>query len=107
VNKPVKITLERILRYIKVEEEKGSKRAETFITQSEVSSLQKELKQDLAKLQDALATQIENIRITTISVFENSAKTLTDTNNLKETMKEITNKVGRVNDTTDKIATTT
>jgi len=61
VDKPVKITLERILRFIKVEEEKGTKRVETYVTQSEVSTLQKELKQDLAKLQDALATQIKNI----------------------------------------------
>jgi hypothetical protein len=34
-------------------------------------------------------------------------RTLTDTKDLKETAKEIANKVGRVNDATDKIATTT
>jgi len=34
-------------------------------------------------------------------------KTLADTKDLKETAKEITNKVGRVNNTTDKITTTT
>jgi hypothetical protein len=55
VDKPVKITLERILRFIKVEE-KGTKRAETYVTQSEVSNLQRELKLNLVKLQDALTT---------------------------------------------------
>jgi len=107
VDKPVKITLERILRFIKVKEEKGAKRAEIYAMQSEVSTLQKELKQDLAKLQDALATQIENVWVTTNSVLKNTAKTLTDTNDLKEITKVITNKVGKVNDATDKIATTT
>ncbi len=107
VNKPVKITLERILRFIKVKEEKGAKRAEIYAMQSEVSTLQKELKQDLAKLQDALATQIENVWVTTNSALKNTAKTLTDTNDLKEITKVITNKVGKVNDATDKIATTT
>jgi hypothetical protein len=61
VDKPVKITLERILRFIKVEEEKGTKRAETYVTQSEVSNLQRELKLNLVKLQDALTTQIKNV----------------------------------------------
>ena len=56
VDKPVKITLERILRFIKVKEEKGTKRAETYVTQSEVSNLQRELKLNLIKLQDALTT---------------------------------------------------
>ena len=41
------------------------------------------------------------------STLENTVKTLLDTKDLKETAKEITNKVGRVNDATDKITTTT
>ena len=40
-------------------------------------------------------------------MLENIAKTLADTKDLKEIAKEIANKVGRVNDATDKIATTT
>ena len=107
VDKPVKITLERILRFIKVKEEKGTKRAETYVTQSEVSNLQRELKLNLVKLQDALTTQIKNVQVTVSSALENTAKTLADTKDLKKTTKEITNKVGKVNDATDKIATTT
>ena len=60
VNKPVKITLERILKFIK-NKEKGSKKVEPYATQAEASTLQRELKQDLAKLQGTLATQIESI----------------------------------------------
>jgi methyl-accepting chemotaxis protein len=107
VDKPIKITLERILRFIKVEEEKGTKRAETYVTQSEVSNLQRELKLNLVKLQDTLATQIKNVQVTASSALENTAKTLADMKDLKKTTKEITNKVGKVNDATDKIATTT
>ena len=106
VDKPVKITLERILRFIKVKEEKGTKRVKTYVMQSEVSTLQKELKQNLTKLQDALATQIENIWVTMSSALKNIVKTLADTKDLKETVKEITNKVGRMNNATDKITTT-
>ena len=107
VDKPVKITLERILKFIKIKEEKGSKKAEPYVMQAEVSTLQRELKQDLAKLQGTLATQIESICTNMSSTLENTAKTLVDTKDLKETAKEIANKVGRVNDATDKIATTT
>ena len=107
VDKPVKIMLERILKFIKNEVEKGSKKAEPYATQAEVSTLQRELKQDLAKLQGALATQIESVQANMSSTLENTARTLADTKDLKETAKEIANKVGRVNDTTDKIATTT
>jgi hypothetical protein len=40
-------------------------------------------------------------------MLKNIAKSLADTKDLKEIAKEIANKVGRVNDATDKIATTT
>jgi hypothetical protein len=50
VDKPVKITLERILKYIKIEEERGPKRVENYTMQAEVSTTHTELKQDLAKL---------------------------------------------------------
>jgi hypothetical protein len=44
VDKPVKITLERILKFIKNEVEKGSKKVEPYAMQAEVSTLQRELK---------------------------------------------------------------
>jgi len=40
-------------------------------------------------------------------MLENIAKTLADIKDLKEIAKEIANKVGRVNNATDKITTTT
>jgi len=107
VDKPVKITLERILKFIKIKEEKGPKRAEKFVTQAEVSTLHTKLKQDLAKLQDTLATQFANIQATASTTLTNTVKTLEDTKDIKEATKDITNRVGKVNDAADKIASTT
>jgi hypothetical protein len=44
VEKPVKIILERLLKFIKIEEEKERKRGEISVLQAEVSSFHKELK---------------------------------------------------------------
>jgi hypothetical protein len=107
VDKPVKITLERILKYIKIEEERGPKRVENYTMQAEVSTTHTKLKQDLTKLQDTLATQFASIHATASMTLENTAKTLADTKDIKEATKDLTGKVGKVNDATDKIASTT
>jgi len=44
VEKPVKIILERLLKFIKIEEEKEKKRGEISVLQAEVSTFYKELK---------------------------------------------------------------
>ena len=107
VDKPVRITLERILKYIKVEEEREKKKAEARAAQPEVSTIHTEFKQDIAKMQETLATQIENVRAATSAALENTIKTLADTKDLKEAVRETASKVGKVNDAADKIATTT
>jgi hypothetical protein len=107
VNKPVKITLERILKYIKIEEERGPKGVENYTMQAEVSTIHIKLKQDLVKIQDALATQFANIHATMSTMLENTAKMLADTRDIKEATKDITSRVGKVNDAADKIASTT
>jgi hypothetical protein len=107
VDKPVKITLERILKYIKIKEKRGPKRVENYATQAEVSTIYTELKQDLVKLQDTLATQFMSIHATISIILKNTVKTLTDIKDIKEATKDITGRVGKVNDTADKIASTT
>ena len=61
VKKPVKITLERLLKFVRAEEKKEKKKVEISAMQLEVSTFHKELKQDLMKMQEVLATQIENV----------------------------------------------
>jgi len=107
VEKPVRIMLERILKFIKTQEEVEKKKVVISVAYSEVSTSHKELKQDLAKMHEALATQIGNIQATMSSALANTAKTLADTKELTETTKEIASKVGKVNDAANKITTTT
>ncbi len=52
--------LERILKFIKTQEEVEKKEA-IFVAHLELSTFHKELKQDLAKMHEALAMQIENV----------------------------------------------
>jgi hypothetical protein len=80
---------------------------ENYTTQAEVSTIHIELKQDLVKIQDALATQFANIHATMSTMLENTAKTLVDTRDIKEATKDITSRVGMVNNAADKIASTT
>ena len=60
VEKLVKIMLERILKFIKTQEEVEKKEV-IFVAHLELSTFHKELKQDLAKMHEALAMQIENV----------------------------------------------
>jgi hypothetical protein len=105
VDKPVKITLERLIKFIKAEE-KEKKRVEISTMQTEVSTFHKDLKQDLMKMQEVLAAQIGSVQATTSSALGNMVKILADMKEITETTKEIASKVGKVNDAANKIATT-
>ena len=105
--KKVKALLEDLVKFISDAEEKEKKRAESIVRHSEVSTLHKVIKQDLVKLHEALAKQIDGMLGTTSITLETSKKILSDVQELKEEMKELANKVGKVNAATDKIADTT
>jgi hypothetical protein len=103
----VKALLEDILKFISDAQEKEKDRTEGLVMQQEVSTLHIAIKQDLSKMHEALTKQIDGILGTTSTTLENLEKSLTDTQNLKEATKEIASKVGKVNDTADKIASDT
>jgi hypothetical protein len=101
----VKASLEDMLKFIRDAEEKEKKRVESIMAQLEVSTLHKAIRQDLSKMHEALAKQIDGVLCTASVTLENTEKALADTQNLKETNKEISCKIGKVNDAADKIAT--
>jgi hypothetical protein len=102
--KKVKSLLEDILKFIREVEVKEKGRTEGTVIQMEVSTLHKAIKQDLSKMQEALAKQIDGVLDTASVMLENSEKCLIDTQDLKEATREIASKVGKVNDAADKIA---
>ncbi len=106
-DKKVKTSLEDMLKFIRDMEEKENKWAESTLVQPEVSTLHKAIRQDLMKMHKALAKQIDSVLDTASITLKNTEKALADTQNLKETNKEISSKVGKVNDTADKIASDT
>jgi len=103
----IKAALEGVLKYIRDEEEKEKRAAESVLTQPVVSTLHKVIKQDLSRVYEALAKQIDGVLGTASVTLENSEKTLADTQNLKEMTSKISTKVGKVNDAADKIASET
>ena len=102
--KKVKSLLEDILKFISDAEAKEKGRTEGMVMQQEVSTLHIAIKQDLSKMHEALAKQINGIQCTANAALENSEKSLADTQNLMDATKEIASKVGKVNDAADKIA---
>jgi hypothetical protein len=102
--KKVKTLLEDIVKFISNAEERDKERAESIAMQPEVSTLHKAIKQDLSKMHEALAKQIDGVLDTASATLENMEKALAITQNLSEATKEISSKVGKVNDATDKIA---
>ena len=105
--KKVKSLLEDILKFISDAEAKEKGRTEGMVMQQEVSTLHIAIKQDLSKMHEALAKQINGIQCTANAALENSEKSLADTQNLMDATKEIASKVGKVNDAADKIASDT
>jgi hypothetical protein len=99
----IKAALEGILKFIRDEEEKEKKTAEGVLAQPVVSTLHKVIKQELSKVYEALAKQMDGVLGTASVTLENTEKTLADTQNLKEITKEISSKVGKVNNAADKI----
>ena len=107
LEKKVKTLLEVLVKFIRDMEEKEKKRAGNIARQSEVSILHKAIKQDLAKLHEVLAKQIDGILDTASVTLKTTEKVLSGVQELKEENKEIVNRVGKVNDAADKIADTT
>ena len=104
----VRSLLEGVLLYIRETEEKEKKEeAVSAREQPEVSTLHKLIKLDLSKMYAALAKQMDGILDTASVTLENTEKTLAGIQSMKEATSEISSKVGKVNDATDKIATTT
>ncbi len=99
-DKKVRASLEDMLKFISDMEEKENKRAESAMAQPEVSTLYKAIKQDLSRMHEALARQMDGVLDTASATLTNTEKTLTDTQNLKEETKEISSKVRKVNDAT-------
>ena len=100
LDKKVRASLENMLKFISNMEEKENKRAESAMAQPEVSTLYKAIKQDLSRMHEALARQMDGVLDTASATLTNTEKTLTDTQNLKEETKEISSKVRKVNDAT-------
>ena len=105
LKRKVKILLENIVKFIS-DAEKEKKRAENTARQLEVSTLHKAIKQDLTKLHEALAKQIDSVLGTTSATLKTTEKVLLDVQKLKEENKEIASKVGKVNNAADKIVDT-
>ena len=98
--------MEGVLIFIRDTEEKEKKEvAESTREQPEVSTLHKTIKQDLSKMYMALTKQMDRILGTTSVTLENTEKTLADIQNMKEATNKISNKVEKVNEAVDKIAT--
>jgi hypothetical protein len=104
LEKKVKTLLEDIVNFINIVEEKEKERSANAVLQLEVSTLHKAIKQDLLRMHEALAKQIDGILDTASATLENADKALAIAQNLNEATKEISSKVGKVNDTADKIA---
>ena len=107
LEKTTKALLEGILKFIRETEESKKKKAGSLAAQTEVSTLHKAIKQDLLWMYETLAKQIDGVLNTASVTLENSEKILADSKDLKEATKEVSSKVGKVNDAVDKIATTT
>ena len=107
LEKTTKALLEGILKFIRETEESEKKKAGSLAAQTEVSTLHKAIKQDLSWMYETLAKQIDGVLNTASITLENSEKILADSKDLKEATKEVSSKVGKVNDAVDKIVTTT
>jgi len=94
------------MKFIRDAEEKEEKNVESIMAQMEVSIIHKAIKQDLMWMYEALAKQIDSAVNTANAALNNTEKTLADTKDLKDATKEILNKVGKVNNAADKIAST-
>jgi len=79
LEKKVKTLLEDLVKFISKAEEKEKERAESIAIQPEVSTLHKAIKQDLSRIHEALAKQIDGVLDTVSVTLENSEKTLIDT----------------------------
>ena len=106
IEKTTKVLLEGILKFIRETKESKKKKAGSIAVQAEASTLHKAIKQDLSWIYDTLAKQIDGVLNTASATLENSEKILTDSKDLKEVTKELSSKVGKVNDAVDKIAST-
>jgi hypothetical protein len=79
----VKSLLEDLVRFISEAEEKEKERMESNRMQTEVSTLHEAIKQDLSRMHESLAKQIDGVLDTVSVTLENSEKTLTTHRTLK------------------------
>jgi hypothetical protein len=105
--KRIRSLLEGVLIFIRDMEKEKKGAVESTREQPEVSTLHKTIKQDLSKMYAAIAKQMDRILDTASVTLENTEKTLANIQNMKEATNKISNKVGKVNEAMDKIATTT
>ena len=99
--------IEGIFKYIRDVEKTGKEERDRREMQGEVSALRKAIQKDLGGLHDSLVTQLNGI-VSTLNVsLETSEKTLKATEGLKSETSDILNKIGKVTNATDKIASTT
>jgi hypothetical protein len=96
-----------VLMFIRETVAQDQKSKASVRTQSEVSDLHKAIKLDLFRMYDALAKQLTELSTTANSNLTNSAKTLKDTEVIKDTSKDIIGKLSKVTDNTGEIMTTT
>ena len=99
--------IEGVISFIHETEAVKRKKAKEVEVQAEVSTLRKLLKHDLSKMYDAITKQLDGILDTTSATLINTEKVQTETSQLSVVAKEIQSKIGKVNDVTDKIASTT
>jgi hypothetical protein len=106
LERKIRARLEGILKFIR-DKKKEKKAAESIMAQLVVSTLHKVIKQELLKVYEALAKQIDSALGNASVTHKNTEKVLVNTQNLKEMTKKISSKVGKVNDAVDKIASDT
>jgi hypothetical protein len=107
LNKSTKVSLEGILMYILEANEKEGLRIAKLTAIVEDSAIRRSIRADLDRIYGAITIQLNDIQNTSNATLSSSSKLIKDTECVDAATKDLTGKVGKITDTTDRIATDT
>ena len=99
-----KKSLKDILTFTLEEKEKEDQMLAKIVSSAEESTIRKSFRKDLMKMYKAIEKCLNSIQETTNKTLTSLSKLIKDTENVAAAMKDLTGKVSKITDTTEKIA---
>ena len=99
-----KKSLKDILTFTLEEKEKEDQMLAKIVSSAEKSTIRKSFRKDLMKMYKAIEKCLNSIQETANETLTSLSKLIKDTENIAAAIKDLTGKVGKITDTTEKIA---